>query len=90
MPAVKSKAVTIEVRGGESGNGCAGKAARDRIRRRADQERDAGPRDDRAKRASGCREKERIGDLRTHEVDFVQRRAPGARTVRRAGSPLVP
>ena len=64
------------MRGGESGNGCAGKAARDRIRRRADQEWDAGPRDERANRASGCREKERIGHLRTHEVASSSAESP--------------
>ena len=68
MPAVKSSAVRSRPRGGESGNGCAAKAAGDRIRRRADQERDAGPRDERADRASRGREKQRLGHLRAHQI----------------------
>ena len=58
----------VEARGGESGNRRAGKTAGDGIRRRADQEWDAGPGDERAGRASRRREQQRLGHLRAHQV----------------------
>ena len=53
----------VQARVGESRNRCAAKPAGNGIRRRADQGRDAGPRDERAGHPSCCCEKQRLGHL---------------------------
>jgi hypothetical protein len=53
----------IQACGGESGNGRPAKAARYRVGCRADEERNASPRDERTDRASRSREKQRLSHL---------------------------
>ena len=56
------------MRGRKPGNRCAGKTACDRIWRRADQQWDTGPRDERARGTASRREKQGLGQLRSEQI----------------------
>ena len=75
---------------GESRNGRAAKTAGDGIRRGTDQERNAGPRDERADRASRGRQQQRLRRPASARDRLARRRGRGARPGRAADSPLAP